>query len=405
MLGGALLLLSRHVRNINALVDWAETPLGTPVPESGGIWDLVFSHINRRALRMRDQRQQLSSELDRFIRAGQAMPDGVVYLGRANVIDWANHRAEAHFGLDAKRDAGAPMTNLVRNPEFVAYVANGNYSEPLLMRPLRRPELTLQVQIVPYADDKMMLLSRDVSQIERLENMRRDFVANVSHELRTPLTVVLGFLETLADGLGELSPAEQARYVKLAHEQADRMHQLIKDLLVLSALETGAPAAAEERFDVTELLEKIQREAQGLSAGRHEIRLEIESPDVLVASVKELHSAFGNLVSNAVRYSGAGRPILMRWRHHAGGGEFSVEDQGIGIAAVHLPRLTERFYRVDRGRSRESGGTGLGLAIVKHVLTRHQGRLEIESTLGKGSVFRAWLPARRVISRAPDAAA
>lgn len=405
MLAAALYLLLSHLRQIQALVEWARSPIGTPVPLASGVWDLVFSDINRRSRLMRDQRERLSSALDRFVEAGQAMPDGVIYMGPEHVIDWANQRAEVHFGIDAQRDAGAPLTNLVRDPEFAAYLDGGDFAEPLVMKPLRQRGLTLLVQVVPYAETRTMLISRDISHLERLETMRRDFVANVSHELRTPLTVVLGFLETLADGIDDLPREDSLHYIALAQQQADRMHRLILDLLVLSALETGAPAPAEEFVDMPALLDAVLREGVALSAGRHRITLEVEGPSSVRGSTKELHSAFANLVSNAVRYGRPGGHIRLRWRSTEDGCEFVVQDQGEGIDAKHIPRLTERFYRVDRGRSRESGGTGLGLAIVKHVLGRHQGRLEIESVLGEGSTFRARLPAQRVVRRVADAAA
>ncbi len=405
MLAGALYVIVSHLRHISDLVAWARAPVGTPVPIASGVWDLVFSEINRRSRLMRDQRERLSAALDRFVEAGQAMPDGVIYMGPDYVVDWANQRAESHFGIDAQRDAGAPLTNLVRDPAFVDYLNGGNYAEPLVMKPLRQSRLTLLVQLVPYAETRTMLISRDISHLERLETMRRDFVANVSHELRTPLTVVLGFLETLADGVDDLPTEQRLHFVNLAREQAERMHRLILDLLVLSALETGAPAPAEEEVDVASLLDAILREGKALSAGRHRITLEIDGPMRLRGSTKELHSAFANLVSNAVRYGREGGHIRLRWRETAEGCEFAVQDQGDGIDPSHIPRLTERFYRVDRGRSRESGGTGLGLAIVKHVLGRHQGSLEIESVLGEGSIFRACLPGHRVVRQATDVAA
>ncbi|MCB1893726.1 MAG: phosphate regulon sensor histidine kinase PhoR [Zoogloeaceae bacterium] len=404
MLAGALYQLYRHIVAIDSLVAWARSPLGTPVPIASGVWDLIFSEINRRSRLMKEQRERLSLALDRFVEAGRAMPDGVIYMGPGNVIDWANPRAEEHFGIVASRDAGAALTNLVRDPDFVAYLEAGEFSEPLIMCPLRQQGLTLMVQLVPYAESRCMLLSRDISHLERLETMRRDFVANVSHELRTPLTVVLGFIETLADDDG-LSADDRRHYLGLAREQAERMHRLILDLLVLSALETGAPSPTEDQVDMPDLLDRVLTEGNVLSAGRHRLTLEIEGPHWLRGSVKELHSAFANLVSNAVRYSDPSGHIRLRWRAVDGGAEFSVQDQGDGIDARHIPRLTERFYRIDRGRSRESGGTGLGLAIVKHVLGRHQGRLDIESTPGVGSTFRAILPARRVLSSASDEAA
>ena len=405
MLAGALFQLHRHLVAIDALVAWARSPLGTPVPAASGVWDLIFSEINRRSRLMKDQRERLSMALDRFVEAGQAMPDGVIYMGPGNAIEWVNPRAEAHFGIVATRDAGAALTNLVRDPDFVAYLEADDFSEPLVMNPLRKPGLTLMVQIVPYAESRCMLLSRDISHLERLETMRRDFVANVSHELRTPLTVMLGFIETLADDDDALSREDRRHFLGLAREQAERMHRLILDLLVLSALETGAPSPTEDEVDMPELLDRVLSEGRALSAGRHRLTLAIEGPRWLRGSAKELHSAFANLVSNAVRYSDAGGSIRLRWRAVEDGVAFSVQDQGEGIEARHIPRLTERFYRVDRGRSRESGGTGLGLAIVKHVLGRHQGRLEIESAAGQGSTFRAILPARRLLSPASDEAA
>ena len=288
------------------------------------------------------------------------------------------------------------MTNLIRHPDFVAYLENGRFDEPLIYRGGRVEGLVLMLQAIPYGDDHSLLVSRDITQIERMENMRRDFIANVSHELRTPLTVVAGFSEMLAENYEDYDEAEIRHYLLLICEQNGRMQRLIQDLLTLSSLESGAPLASEEHVEIEPMLRSILAEAQALSAGRHEITLVVETPSVLAGCANELRSAFGNLVGNAVRYTPQNGSIDLRWRECGRGGEFSVADTGIGIAAQHLPRLTERFYRVDRSRSRETGGTGLGLAIVKHVLTRHQAVLEIESELGRGSRFTARFPGHRL---------
>ncbi|WP_199915135.1 phosphate regulon sensor histidine kinase PhoR [Parazoarcus communis] len=395
---GVLLLLGWHVHNLIRLVMWSREPIGTPVPRAAGSWGQVFAELNRRSRVSYDMRERLSSALERFHDASQAMPDGVLYLSDSDTIEWINLKAEQHFGLDHTRDIGAPVTNLVRQPEFVHYLQAGKHDEPLIMTSGRRSGLTLQVQIIPFGDDQQMVLSRDISQLERLETMRRDFVANVSHELRTPLTVIGGFLETLVDGLDDYEREDVMRFLRLALDQSSRMGRLIDDLLTLSALETGAPAPAEERIDVAALMQEIHEDTELLSAGRHTVTLQMEGDGVLLGSGKEIHSAFSNLASNAVRYTPEGGKIDLVWRVDAQGAEFSVRDTGIGVDPIHIPRLTERFYRVDRGRSRETGGTGLGLAIVKHILTRHQADLRVSSKQGEGSVFSVRLPPARLMA-------
>jgi two-component system phosphate regulon sensor histidine kinase PhoR len=334
--------------------------------------------------------------LDRFRQAAEALPDGVAILDANLAIEWLNTHAEQLLDLDNARDRGAPIINLVREPEFIDYLRSGDYGLARQLKPVRRPGQSLQVQVIPFAQERTMLLLRDVTQMERLETMRRDFVANVSHELKTPLTVVSGFTETLEDGWQDM-PAEQVKqFLSLAREQAARMQRLIEDLLTLSALETDAPPP-EERIEMAALLAEVREEATVLSAGRHEIILTDRGPAALLGSAAEIRSAFGNLASNAVRYTPSGGRIELHWQTNVDGeAAFDVIDSGIGIEAQHIPRLTERFYRVDRGRSRESGGTGLGLAIVKHVLERHGGRITVESRPGSGSRFRAVFPARRI---------
>lgn len=397
-IAGLLWLMVRLHAGLARLVRWTREPVGKSLPQAWGVWDLVYSDINRNVRLASAERAKLGAELDRFRDASQAMPDGVMYLSLTGTIEWINRRAAEDLGLDPMRDRGAPITNLVRQPDFVHYLEAGEYSEPFLFHPVRRRGAALLVQVITFGDGRRMIISRDVTQIEKLETMRRDFVANVSHELRTPLTVVSGFIETVLDGLEDVPHEELQRYLTMAHEQAARMQRLIQDLLVLSALETGAPQPAEDVFDVAGLIREIARETEALSAGRHQVTVTAADPCRIQGSAKELHSAFANLASNAIRYTPAGGKVELSWRLlDSGAGEFCVRDDGIGIAPEHIPRLTERFYRVDRGRSRETGGTGLGLAIVKHVLTRHQAELKVSSEPGAGSCFCAVLPARRIL--------
>lgn len=395
----ALLLVSfYHLNNLFKLVRWLRTPVdeAVPLPRAFGMWDYVFADVNRRARTASRQQERLSAALERFREASQAMPNGLLFLSMSNTIEWVNRLGEQHFGLDRARDQGTPVTNIVRQPDFVRFLQEGHFEEPLTFTAGRPIGRTLMVHVVPFSDDMRLLMSEDITQGERLEAMRRDFVANVSHEMRTPLTVVSGFLETVIDGLDDLDKDDIRHYLGLASEQAGRMQRLIQDLLTLSALETGAPILHEEPVDVASLLGEIQQEAQVVSAGRHTIELECSTHARLLGNGKELYSAFANLAINAVRYTPAGGHIRIKWRQRGGVVEYVVEDDGIGIAPEHIPRLTERFYRVDRGRSRETGGTGLGLAIVKHVLSRHQGDLLIDSEPGRGSRFTACFPARRL---------
>ena len=382
------------------LIRWAAAPLGTPTPSASGVWGVAFDALHRRGRLASAEREQATQELARFRRAAEALPDGVVILDGYRAIEWMNQQAELCFGLKAATDTGSRITHLLREPDFLAYLDDTDHRGiPLELRTRRNPGRVLQVQASPFAAGRTLLLVRDVTQLQKLATMRRDFVANVSHELKTPLTVTMGFIETAQDALEDSPPATIAGYLRTADEQARRMRQLIEDLLTLSALETDAPPPLEDRVGVAALLEDILQEVRTLSAGRHRITLENTGPAWLLGSVRELRSALANLAGNAVRYSPDGGDITLGWRADGETGAiFSVRDSGIGIAAEHLPRLTERFYRVDRGRSREAGGTGLGLAIVKHVLERHQATLNIESAPGHGSTFSIAFPAHRVQS-------
>ncbi len=396
----ALWRLARHERQIGRLITWAEQPLGTPVPEAGSSWSRAFLALHRRARKAAAQREELREMGERFRLAAEALPEGVVILDQRCNIEWMNPRAELLLGLDSLRDVGMPVSHLVREPEFIAFLeaqkATGVSPPPLQVRPIRSDGRMLQIRGTPFSAGRALLLIEDLTQLDRLETVRRDFVANVSHEMRTPLTVVLGFLETAQDGMAHAKPEEMALYLATALEHAHRMQRLIEDLLMLSSLETDV-SPPEDAVDAAALLASVQADTLALSAGRHVITLDNSGPATLIGNGRELQSAFGNLASNAVRYTPEGGQITLNWCRQADGGAvFSVTDSGIGISSQHVPRLTERFYRVDRGRSRDSGGTGLGLAIVKHVLERHQATLKIESKLGVGSTFTAIFPARRI---------
>ena len=403
----SLLLLGYMLFNLRQLQElnrWLATPQLRNVPEGEGLWEETFVLLYQLARRQSASQHQLSKALERFQRAGEAMPDGVVMLDARDQLEWFNPIAALQFGLNLETDLGHPITYLLRQSQFNEYISTHNYSEPLILKSVRNPEITLSVQLVPFGDDLKLLLSRDITHFEQVETMRRDFIANVSHELRTPLTVIGGFLESLQD-YTDLSAENRSHFFNLMRDQTLRMQRLVEDLLTLSRLESAANPLQEERIDAPALLRQLHQDALGLSQSRHPIRLELESSAGLNGAESELRSALGNLISNAVRYTPQGGEIVVRWEDRGDEVRFSVKDSGIGIEPQHIPRLTERFYRVDRSRSRETGGTGLGLSIVKHVLTRHQARLEIESEVGRGSTFSVIFPATRALrEKAPVAA-
>jgi two-component system, OmpR family, phosphate regulon sensor histidine kinase PhoR len=322
---------------------------------------------------------------------------GLTILDREFRIVWCNDAAAAQFGIDAQRDTGRRIAAVFRHPSLAEYLAAGDFSKSLRMQAVDDAPI-LSVQFVPYVASGWLLLSRNVSRAARLEVMRRECIANVSHELRAPLTVLVGFLETVRDL--KPGPKMSRDYLDRMEEQCRRMQRIIEDLLRLSTLEAASEPSLDERVSIGGVLARIQAEAEALSTGRHRIVLEAESGFDLLGAESEIASALGNLASNAVRYTLPGGRVRIAWRASPAGAEFVVEDTGIGIEQQHIPRLTERFYRVDRERSRHAGGTGLGLAIVKQVLTRHQATLEIESEPGKGSRFTARFPAHRIIAAA-----
>jgi two-component system phosphate regulon sensor histidine kinase PhoR len=376
------------------LIEWLRGSQDDPAPRDARLWGELGYRIER-AIRAREQDAVRERErLSQFLSAIEAAPNGVLLLDAGDQIDWCNSLAADHFGLDPQRDRRQRVTNLVRAPAFVAHLQRGRYDDAVLV-PDPRGQRTLSVLVRGYGDGLKLVLSQDITERERSDAMRRDFVANVSHEIRTPLTVLAGFIETMTNL--SLTEVERRRVLLLMTQQADRMGSLVSDLLTLSQLE-GSPRPPTDRWvALTPLMAQVEADARGLSARRHTLVFPSGLDAQIAGAQNELFSAVTNLVNNAVRYTPEGGRIELTWRQLAdGAGEIAVVDNGPGIAREHLPRLTERFYRVDGSRSRDTGGTGLGLAIVKHVAQRHGGELLIESEPGRGSTFRVVFPAARV---------
>jgi two-component system phosphate regulon sensor histidine kinase PhoR len=396
IIAGLLAAVFTQLRYLYQASQWLDNPQSGRLPDGWGEWTGVFARLYR--LRRDDEKNQaeLTEWLARFRQAMHLLPDGVVIMDDVLFLEWCNPAAEEHLGLRHDRDKGMRVTNLVRSPDFMDYLILGRYEQPLT---LSFRERKLIVHIIPFENRRQILVTHDITETQRAEMMRRDFIANASHELRTPLTVIVGFLEIAASM--DLDAETRAAHLKLMMEQGHRMQHLIEDMLTLSRLESVDHPVRPEHVDVAKLMEQILHEGRALSGGKHAITLEVTGGDVMGSS-DELHSAFGNLVSNAVRYTPAGGEIRIRWEDTATGVQFQVQDTGIGISPEHISRLTERFYRVDKSRSRETQGTGLGLAIVKHVLLRHSGKLTITSEAGHGSTFTVSLP--KSTSNAPQPA-
>jgi two-component system phosphate regulon sensor histidine kinase PhoR len=391
------LLVLMQLVYLERLQRWLQSGDKADVPEGWGAWSLVFSNLYRRERRERRNRERTEALLTRFRLGAEALPDAVVVLTPANRIDWCNPRAERLLGVQQGRDHAQPLTNLVRAPALDEFLRAGGAGTLAMPSPVDA-QVSLALLLIPFDESNRLLIARDITAERRLDVMRRDFIANVSHELKTPLAVVSGFIEHLQDA--DLDDETQQRIVGLMSEQAQRMTRLTEDLLALSQLESDEAPPVRERIDMARLLADLAAEARTLASGRLHVQASAAT-QALAGSTRELHSAFANLVGNAVRYTPPGGRVSLTWRiMEDGSGAFEVEDNGIGIAPEHIPRLTERFYRVDPGRSRDNliggGGTGLGLAIVKHVLLRHSARLTIRSSLGEGSVFSAVFPAERV---------
>ncbi len=398
-MGGAALSVAlialRDAGRGRQLRAWLRGAQDQPAPRDTGFWGELGYRVER-ALRQRERETaQEQTRLQQFLSAIEASPNGVMMLDASEQITWCNSQAADHFGIDPERDRLQRVTNLVRAPAFVAHLLAGNLDEAVVFASPRGRGM-LSVLVRPYGEGMRLVLSQDITERERTDAMRRDFVANVSHEIRTPLTVLAGFVETLATV--PLTATERPRVLNLMRQQTDRIQALVDDLLTLAQLEGGPPPAADHWIEIDASFRTVLADAQALSNGRHRISLEADAGCQVAGVEAELASAMSNLVNNAVRYTPDGGTIEIHWRLRGTDGcaEFEVRDSGIGIDRDHLPRLTERFYRVDGSRSRDTGGTGLGLAIVKHVVQRHGGELDMQSELGKGSTFKLVLPAARV---------
>ncbi len=389
------LLLIHQLWHASKLTVLLLSPSYGEVPVAMGIWGEIYYRLHKLVKGWRDQVLEVEQQHQRFIQAIQASPNGVVMLNEDDQIEWCNAIAEKHFGLNARRDAMQRITHILRKPAFVQYIIRQNYREPVKLTGMGDFEqFSLEVQIFPYGDKQKLVLSQDISQIEKTDAMRRDFVANVSHELKTPLTVLAGFLETVTEL--DLNQEERDRYLEMMSVQTGRMKTLVEDLLTLAKLEGNPEPPISQVVNMPNMLARLKLDAEGLSQGKHQITFDQQTNKNILGDDLELYSAFGNLVSNAVRYTPEGGKVSVTWSQTGEEIELCVSDTGPGIAAEHIPRLTERFYRVDRSRSRETGGTGLGMAIVKHVINRHHGELKIDSTVGVGSRFCLVFPKQRI---------
>ena len=396
--GIALLLIPLIYSYINLarLKKYIQTDTVENIPLPSGYWEEIYFGLQRLIKGLKQRMRTIEEQHAHFIEAFQASPNGIVMLDDGDHIEWCNSIAERFFGLHFKRDALQRINFLIRRPEFIQYLIKRNFDEPLLLERMGpNGSLSLMLQAFPYGQNRHLLLVQNITDLQKADAMRRDFVANVSHEMRTPITVLMGFLETVQSL--DLEKTQQDQYFEMMMSQAQRMKSLVEDLLTLANLESNALPAATNEVNIKTLMALVKNDAEALSQGRHAFTFDIESNSNLLGDEREILSAFSNLVSNAIRYTPDLGAIDVKWSVNSEGqGEFSVSDTGPGIASEHLSRLTERFYRVDRSRSRDTGGTGLGLAIVKHIASRHQGQLLIESTPGKGSTFILFFPKERI---------
>ncbi len=381
-----------QIRQFRKLQLWLQHADDIPPPETSGPWGDLLDELARAQKRASIRERTLQTVIRRFQQSSAALQDGIVIIDHNNNLEWWNRSADTLLGLKDSFDRGKPVMNLLRDPRFIRYFRKGQYDDPLELPSPANNDIRLQYQITVFGEGDRLLVARDITRLVRLEQTRQDFVANASHEMRTPLTVIRGYVETFLD---QDLPRPLARAMGQMQAQALRMESLVNDLLLLSRLESSNHLPNEHPVQLKPLLEQILRDAQALALAQekeHSISLQLDSELNLAGQEAELHSAFSNLAFNAVRYTPAQGRIELRWWTDASGGHFSVTDNGIGIDSVHIPRLTERFYRVDVSRSSSSGGTGLGLAIVKHVLVRHDAHLSIESRQGKGSTFCCHFP-------------
>lgn len=403
LLAGTVVYLVYHLRQLRRLYNWLrdnQTSEPSPPPEGRGIWGFVFDGIYLLQRRERDALTHLRSIIDKAQESTAALEMAVVMISSKNGLEWWNPAASRLLGFQSPKDRNQPVTNLIREPQFIEYYSKGHFNSPLKLSSPVNPSLMLEFQITSFGEGERLMLVRDISQLYRLEMMRKDFVGNVSHELRTPITVITGYLETMLDDRQNI-PARWGRPIEQMYQQSQRMENIIRDLLTLSQLETRSASKQLSAVQLLSLLREIKQDAEQVSQDKKQsFQLECD-PDIYIrGNINELYSAISNLAINAAKYTQAGGRIDLSALRSNDGLSINVTDNGPGIEAHHIPRLTERFYRVDESRSTDTGGTGLGLAIVKHVLARHGGRLVISSKVGEGSQFSCLLPADRVLTAA-----
>jgi two-component system phosphate regulon sensor histidine kinase PhoR len=385
-------IIIRLTTQINRFEKWISTGGRSKYPKAKGIWEEIYYHVYRLKKQDKNRKKKLSKMIDQFRQSTEALPDAAIVLGVNDEIDWANKAAREVFGLH-KSDIGQRIPNLIRFPDFIRYLKSGNYKDSVILPSPINSRITLEVRVIPYGAGLRLLLAQDITQLKKMERMRKDFVANVSHELRTPLTVLKGYLETLQDMDDEQSPLLTNSF-KQMQGQTERMQHLVDDLLLLTRLETQQKKT--QCVDVPALLKQICSEIEALESTTKRIELTLETAAHIVGEEQELRSAFTNLLGNALKYSNPNTLVKLRWHQEQGSAVLTIEDEGEGISKSDIPRITERFYRVETKRIKKVTGTGLGLAIVKHVLMRHDAHLDITSELGKGSCFSCSFPDKRI---------
>lgn len=398
LLAATILQLGWHLHNQMRLSAWLWDEKRLTPPSGSGNWESLFNGIYRMQQRQRRKRKELTNLIRRFRNGAESLPDAVVvFRGEGNIV-WCNKLAQYLLGFRWPDDSGQPISNLIRTPDFIKYLNKQDFSEPLEMPSPLNVERMLELRIVPYTEGEHLMVVRDVTQLKQLEGMRRNFFANVSHELRTPMTVLQGYLEMTEDPDMIVGPMWTKAHGVMT-EQLNRMNSLVNQLLTLSKIEAAPMHELDEVVNVPAMLEVLEKEAASLSGEReHKLEFDIDKSLRVLADEDQLRSAISNLVYNAIKYTPAGATVKVRWYQTSQGACLDVSDTGDGIEPQHLHRLTERFYRVDKARSRDTGGSGLGLAIVKHALSHHDSHLEIQSEVGVGSRFHFTLPNRLTVS-------
>gem|GEM_PF-6812 len=389
------LYLLSHVYWIYRLNKWLKSPNLSTIPNGSGVWEEIFATLYREYRKQKKSKSELTTTLGRFMTAAEAIPDGIIALNQNNEIEWCNKPSEKMLGIHLAKDINQPINYLLRETSFTEYLNDNKYEGTLKLISWRNTGRSFEILLVPFGVSQKLLICRDITQIEKNDSIKRDFIANVSHELKTPLTVIVGFLETLSDMKNEFNTKTHP-YLQMMLEQSDRMKKLVEDLLQLSSIESNAAPAEKKEIDMTQLFKNLKKDSDLVSGKLHKINMSINKNIALLGYEKEIYSAFLNLVSNAIRYTKEGGSIHVIWDIKDQKPYFEVQDSGIGIDERLIPRLTERFFRIDADRSRNTGGTGLGLSIVKHVCIRHQAQIEITSQIGKGSQFKITFPQERL---------